>query len=98
MTYFSPPLHISLSTSCLLLAQALEVLVVNALRTLPLSASISQSLRAIFAFVASGTLLPGVDLLDPCVQVFFVISPIIFDYPPTDGFGEIILVDCSSKT
>jgi hypothetical protein len=47
---------------------ALEVLVVNALRTLPLSASISQSLRAIFAFVASGTLLPGVDLLDPCVQ------------------------------
>lgn len=46
---------------------ALEVMVVNALRTLPLSASISQSLRAIFAFVASGTLLPGVDLLDPCV-------------------------------
>jgi len=47
---------------------ALEVIVVNALRALPLSASISQSLRAIFAFVASGMLLPGVDLLDPCTR------------------------------
>lgn len=47
---------------------ALEVIVVNALRALPLSASISQSLRAIFAFIASGMLLPGVDLLDPCTR------------------------------
>jgi len=45
---------------------AIEVIIINALRTVPLSASFSQSLRAVFAFMASGMLLPGVELIDPC--------------------------------
>lgn len=47
---------------------AIEVVIINALRTVPLSASLSQSLRAIFAFMASGMLLPGVEFIDPCAQ------------------------------
>jgi hypothetical protein len=47
---------------------AIEVIIINALRTVPLSASLSQSLRAIFAFMASGMLLPGVEFIDPCVH------------------------------
>jgi hypothetical protein len=47
---------------------AIEVIIINALRTVPLSASLSQSLRAIFAFMASGMLLPGVEFIDPCAQ------------------------------
>lgn len=39
--------------------QALEVIIVNALRGTPHTASISQSMRSLFAYIASGVLLPG---------------------------------------
>jgi hypothetical protein len=47
---------------------ALEVIIVNALRGTSPSSSISQSVRSLFAYIASGVLLPGVELIDPCEQ------------------------------
>jgi len=45
---------------------ALEVVSINAMRSCPVTASISQSLRSVFAYIASGIVLPGIQLIDPC--------------------------------
>lgn len=45
-----------------------EIIVANALRTNPPNSSISQSLRSVFAYLAYGVLLPGIEIIDPCQQ------------------------------
>jgi len=43
-----------------------EIIVANALRTNPPNCSISQAVRSVFAYLASGVLLPGIEIVDPC--------------------------------